>query len=70
MAEDNLEWVGSAPLDPVVMKTLQRDLIIRRVLLWVPGGLILSLIILFNLGISLRSNEAITLFGIVLIIGT
>jgi hypothetical protein len=69
MAGEDLDWVGSAPLDPEVMKTLQRDLIVRRILLWVPGGLILSLVILFNLGISLRSNEAITLFAIVFIIG-
>ena len=69
MSGEDLGWVGSAPLDPEVMKTLQRDLVIHRILLWVPSGLILSLILLFNFGISLRSNEAMTIFAVVFILG-
>ena len=69
MSGEELGWVGSAPLDPEVMKTLQRDLVIHRILLWVPSGLILSLILLFNFGISLRSNEAMTIFAVVFILG-
>ena len=70
MVEEKLDWVGSAPLDPALMNVLHRDLIIRRIMIWVPAGLIVASILIYSLEISLTSNESLAILAIATVLGT
>ena len=69
MADEKLDWVGSAPLDPALMNVLRRDLIIRRIMIWVPAGLIVASVLMYSLGISLKSNESIGTMLVATVLG-
>ena len=64
MSSDDLIWVGSAPLSPEDMGRLRRDLILQRIVLWVPTSLILSISLLFYAGLKLSEPEAIATVSI------
>jgi len=70
MGDEKLDWVGSAPLDPALMNVLRRDLIVRRIMIWVPAGLIIASVLMYSFGISLRSNESIITMVVALILGS
>jgi len=69
MSGDKLDWVGSAPLDSALMGVLRRDLIVRRIMIWAPAGLIVAILLMYGLGISLSSNESIFTMVIALSLG-
>ncbi len=61
MANDDLIWVGAAPLGADEMERLRRDLILQRTVLWVPTGLILTMLLLFLVKLPLSNPESILL---------
>lgn len=71
MTSGDLVWVGAAPLGAREMKRLRRDLILQRTVLWVPTGLIISMLMLFLFNLPLSTPESILtlLFAFVVGIG-
>ncbi|MEE2758959.1 MAG: hypothetical protein VYA86_03150 [Candidatus Thermoplasmatota archaeon] len=59
MSDDDLIWVGAAPLSPEDMRRLRKDLVLQRTVLWAPTSLILSISLVFFFGLRLSAPESI-----------
>ena len=59
MASDDLIWVGASPLGSDEMDRFRKDLILRRTVLWVPTGLILTMGLLFFFELPLSELESV-----------
>ena len=59
MASDDLNWVGAAPLSSDDMERFRKGLILRRMVLWVPTGLILAMGLLFYFELPLSELESV-----------
>ncbi|MBN16975.1 MAG: hypothetical protein CMB37_02290 [Euryarchaeota archaeon] len=69
MSDEDLDWVGAAPLGAKEMERLRQDLITQRTVIWVPLGFLIALSLLYFFERDLSEPEAILTLAFTLIIG-
>ena len=69
MSDEDLAWVGAAPLGKEEMERLRKDLITQRTVIWVPLGFLVALSLLYFFERNLAEPEAILTLAFTMIIG-